>query len=49
VLLGAGIVGLVAATARGLTRQRNDESTDTDGSSTTDLYDDTAILEGEDR
>lgn len=48
VLLVAGIVGLVAATARGLTRGGTDDTTDTTGS-TTDLYDDTAILEGEDR
>jgi hypothetical protein len=48
VLLVAGIVGLVAATARGLTR-KSDDPTDTTGSSTTDLYDDTTILEGGDR
>lgn len=48
VLLVAGIVGLVAATARGLTRGGTDDTTDTTGS-TTDLYDDTTILEGEDR
>jgi len=49
VLLVAGIVGLVAATARGLTRGSDDDTTGTTGSSTTDLYDDTTILEGEDR
>jgi hypothetical protein len=49
VLLVAGIVGLVAATARGLTRGRDDDTTDTTGAGTTDLYDDTTILEGEDR
>jgi len=49
VLLVAGIVGLVAATARGLARGGDDDMTDTTGSSTTDPYDDTTILEGEQR
>jgi hypothetical protein len=49
VLLVAGIVGLVAATARGLTRGSDDDSADTAGYGTTDLYDDTTNLEGEDR
>jgi hypothetical protein len=49
VLLVAGIVGLVAATARGLTRGSNDDSADTNVYGTTDLYDHTANLEGEDR
>lgn len=49
VLLVAGIAGLVAAMARGLARGSDDDTTDTTGSSTTDLYDDTTILEGEDR
>jgi hypothetical protein len=40
---------LVAATARGLTRGRDDDTTDTTGAGTTDLYDDTTILEGEER
>ena len=48
VLLVAGIAGLVAATARGLARGSDDDTTDSAGS-TTDLYDDTTILEGEDR
>lgn len=48
VLLVAGIAGLVAAMARGLARG-SDDATDTTGPSTTDLYDDTTILEGEDR
>jgi hypothetical protein len=45
VLLVAGVVGLVTATARGLTRGSTDDTT----GSTTDSYDDTTILEGEDR
>ena len=49
VLLVAGVVGLVAATARGLARGGDDDMTDTTGSSTTDPYDDTTILEGEQR
>jgi hypothetical protein len=48
VLLVAGVVGLVAATARGLTRGGKDDSADA-GYGTTDLYDDTTNLEGEDR
>ena len=47
VLLVAGVVGLVAATARGLTRGSDDHTTDATGSGTADLYDDTTILEGE--
>ena len=46
VLLVAGVVGLVAATARGLTRGGKDDPA---GYGTTDLYDDTTHLEGEDR
>ena len=46
VLLVAGVVGLVAATARGLTRGSTDDNTT---GSTTDPYEDTTILEGEDR
>ena len=42
VLLVAGVVGLVAATARGLGRTDDDIPL-------TDPYDDTTILEGEDR
>lgn len=49
VLLVAGVVGLVAATARGLTRGDKDDSAGTAGYGTTDLYDDTTNLEGEDR
>ena len=45
VLLVAGVAGLVAATARGLTRGRTDDVT----ASTTDPYDDTTLFEGEDR
>ena len=45
VLLVAGVAGLVAATARGLTRGRSDDDT----ASTTDPYDDTTLFEGEDR
>jgi hypothetical protein len=44
VLLGAGVAGLVAATARGLRRDRTG-----DDDTLTDTYDDTTILEGEDR
>ena len=49
VLLVAGIAGLVAAMARGLARGSDDDMADTTGPSTTDPYDDTTILEGEDR
>lgn len=44
VLLVAGVAGLVAATARGLHRDRTG-----DDDTLTDPYDDTTILEGEDR
>ncbi|HET9760868.1 MAG TPA: hypothetical protein VFP51_14030 [Nocardioidaceae bacterium] len=44
VLLVAGVAGLVAATARGLRRDRTG-----DDDTLTDTYDDTTILEGEDR
>ena len=44
VLLVAGFAGLVAATARGLRRDRTG-----DDDTLTDTYDDTTILEGEDR
>lgn len=44
VLLFAGVAGLVAATARGLRRDRTG-----DDDTHTDAYDDTTILEGEDR
>lgn len=44
VLLVAGVAGLVAATARGLRRDRT-----RDDDTLTDTYDDTTILEGEDR
>jgi len=44
VLLVAGVAGLVAATARGLRRDRTG-----DDDTLTDTYDDPTILEGEDR